>query len=143
MIFQKKGIEKKFKKFDENNTVIVADFDATLTTETSKSSWYALTQSKTMPEDFYKEMDELNNNYAPYSMDMLLLESVKENLMAEWAKKEFDVLLKYEYKEDCLKQAINENSNIVFRKGVKQFFKFLKKCKKNIVKNSSFKTIMF
>ena len=128
MIYQKKGTKNKFINFNVNNTVVVTDFDATLTTASCKSSWALLTESKTMPIEFYEQINKLNEKYAPYETDMLLLESVKENLTSEWSRKEFELLFNNEYKEKYLSDTISSSDTpIKFRKGVKQFLSFLNK----------------
>ena len=127
MIYYKKGTQNKFEKFNTNNTIIVTDFDATLTTASCKSSWALLTESKSIPEQLFNQIKSLNEKYAPYETDMLLLESVKENLTSEWSREEFNLLFNNEYNENYLIDAIKSSTSIKFRKGVKQFLSFLNK----------------
>lgn len=128
MIYHKKGIRKRFTNFTPDNTIVVADFDATLTTSSCKSSWALLTESNLIPESLKAEIKTLNEKYAPYETDMLLLESVKENLTTEWSKAEFDILFKHKYNENYLVDAFNSpQTNITLRKGVKEFLSLLNK----------------
>lgn len=128
MIYHKKGIRKRFANFNTTNTIVVADFDATLTTSSCKSSWALLTESNQIPDSLKNEILALNEKYAPYETDMLLLESVKENLATEWSKAEFNILFKHEYNENYLIDAFNApQTKITLRKGVKEFLSLLNK----------------
>lgn len=126
MIFVKKGTDNKLKTFNKDNLIIVADFDATLTTSNSKTSWSVLTESGSMPKEFYDEINTLYRKYAPFELDMLITESLKEDLMAEWSKVEFEALFKHKYKEECIQEAFEKNSHCIkLRKGVKNFLTLL------------------
>lgn len=126
MIYNKKGTKNKLKNFNIHNTIIVTDFDATLTTSNCKSSWSIIPESQNMPPEFYNNLNSLNRKYAPYEMDMLLLDSFKEFLTTEWTKNELNLLIDHNYNENNLIEAVNkENSPIKLRKGVKQIFSLL------------------
>lgn len=116
-------------KLTDNNYYVILDFDKTITSKNSIDSWMAVIDFDIYGEKCKKEIEELNNQYAPIELDYTLEEKVKEQYMIEWYQKSMDLLYHHKLTYLNLKKALQKNK-IEFRKGAKKFFKELKE--KNI-----------
>ncbi len=116
-------------KLTDNNYYVILDFDKTITSKSSIDSWMAVIDFDIYGEKCKKEIEELNNQYAPIELDYTLEEKVKEQYMVEWYQKSMDLLYNHKLTYLNLKKALEKNK-IEFRKGAKEFLKKLKE--KNI-----------
>lgn len=115
--------KEKIEKLNSNNFYILADFDNTITSKESKSSMGVINNSEVFDINFRNEHNELCIKYkekAIHSKDY----SVKNEMWNKTLRGFFELFKKYNLTEDLLKEIVN-NSNIRFREGFENLFKFL------------------
>ena len=107
-------------KINEENFYVVIDFDRTITSMESADSWDAAGDG--LPEGFKNELNKLYKKYGPIERDYRIKFEEKEKAMVEWYVKCMDLYYKYDLTRENLTNSI-ENSDLIFRKGVKKFLK--------------------
>lgn len=123
----KKEIQNLLPIKDLNNVYIVADFDRTLTDESSQSSWAVMCNSNLVPKSYSEDRQKLYSIYRPIEIDETIDLDFKMNAMKDWYEKHISLFVKYKMTEEIFEQ-IASNSNIMaFRPGVKEFIEFLHK----------------
>lgn len=118
--------EKKLKNFSFNssNFFVVSDFDRTLTTNDSLSSWSVLENPKFMDPNFQIRSLELMKQYYPFELDYSIDPVIKSHYMDKWYQKNMDLLYDYHLTHDILMDCV-KNSCLKFRDGAKIFLKKL------------------
>lgn len=135
-------IKNKFKKEGAKKLHILSDFERTLT--------YAFVNGKKVPSiisvlrenekylgsDYAKKAQALFEKYHPIEIDPKIPIKEKKKKMEEWWMTHFKLLIEKGLSKKHLKE-VAESGKIKLRKGVKEFFKTLKKYKIPIVIISS------
>ena len=120
-INNKEKIEEiKFNNYE--NFYVIADFDRTITSGNSASTWAVMANTNSVNDDYSKRRDELFNIYRPIEIDVNMSDEEKYPYMDTWWKKHINLFHEYGLKEDSIKDAINKKS-LVYRKGAKEFLK--------------------
>lgn len=107
-------------EINKQNVYIVIDFDKTITAANSADSWDA--SGCILGNNFKKDANELYEFYAPIELDYTLSFEEKEKYMIEWYGKCMDLYYQYKLTKDKLKQSV-QSSDLIFRKGAKEFIK--------------------
>lgn len=120
--------ENKIKRIidQKDNCCFFLDYDKTITTSDSEDSWAASANREAMGNKIADTLDKLYEKYAPIEVDYSLDTKQKEKYMVEWYSKCLDSY----YNNGLTKKQLEESilkSNIIFRKGVKDFFVRLEK----------------
>ena len=110
---------------DLKNIYVVADFDKTITTGSSKTSWSILASSNLVPSSYIKERDELYEYYRPIEVDEKMDLNKKVTLVREWFQKHIELFVKYKMSEEIFKIAATDLRVLNFRPGAKEFITFL------------------
>ena len=126
MIFIKEGTLKKINNWNDNSIHIVTDFDRTLTTGNSESSWGILSKSGLVTKEYMDERQKLYDYYRPIEIDEEMDYETKNRLMTEWWNKHIGLLIKYKMSEEIINKAANDIRVMEFRKGAKEFLKNMK-----------------
>ena len=105
-------------KINKENVCIVMDFDKTITDIKSQDSWDA--SSHMLGDNCKKEMKELYEYYAPIELNYNMNFKQKEQSMTEWYTKCMNLYYKYGMTNEKMEKSI-ESSNLIFRKGAKEF----------------------
>lgn len=113
-------INKLKEKMNLNNICIFLDFDKTITTGNSQDSWDASANIEVFGEDLSNDLDKYYEKYGPIELDYTIDVEEKEKYMEEWYEKCMDLYYEYHLTNDKLKKSI-DNSNLILRKGVKDF----------------------
>ena len=108
-----------------NNYYVVADFDRTITNGNSQTSWSILANSNLVPKEYVEERTKLYAKYRPIELDNSLEYAEKSKLIREWFKKHIELFVKYKISEDIFIKASKDLKIMEFRKGAKEFIKFL------------------
>lgn len=119
---------EKFKKTRESYCIFL-DYDRTITTAESDDSWAASANRKVVGDVIADNLDILYEKYSPIELDYTLDIKEKEQYMIEWYQKCMDLYHDNNLTKEMLNKSI-EKSNIILRKGVKEFL--LKLYKENI-----------
>lgn len=114
------------KNWTTDSIYILADFDRTLTSCTSNTSWSILSKSDIMCEEYCKERSALYDYYRPLEIDPALDYTTKNKLMIEWWNKHINLLIKYKLSESTIKEASKNVKVLKFRKGAKKFLETMK-----------------
>ena len=111
--------EDKIKNIDlkDDNYYIVIDFDKTLTSGASVTSWGLTAKSNGIGPDYTEKRMALFNKYRPLELDPKLTDDVKSKYMQEWIT---ELFFEYCLKETALKEAV-QNDYLIFRNGAKEF----------------------
>lgn len=121
MIIIKQGIEEKYKNWKDDSIYILTDFDRTITSGCSNSSWSILSKSGMVPEEYVLERQKLYEYYRPIEIDEELDYEIKNNLMTEWWNKHISLFIKYKMSEEVINKAANDLHVMSFREGAKEF----------------------
>lgn len=118
----------KVEKPNVNNLCIVMDFDNTITSEDSISSYGVFQEKKLMGEEYCKECIKLNSKYMKIEKNYKINKEIKKILMEEWVEKSINLLIKYHISQDIIDKVIF-TEKIKLRTGLKEFFLLMKKYK--------------
>ncbi len=106
------------------NICIITDFDHTLTSKNSKSSWDVLELSESVPEICKKESQKNKQYYLKKEKDYNLSFSKKSKYMKEWLEKNLAIFRKCGIFEKEIEAISNKKDVMKLRKGVKDFLKY-------------------
>ena len=114
--------EDKIKNIDlkDNNYYIVIDFDKTLTSDESVTSWGLTAKSNGIGPDYTEKRMALFNKYRPLELNPTLTDDVKSKYMQEWITAHIELFFEYHLKETALKEAVQKDY-LIFRDGAKEF----------------------
>lgn len=115
---------------EKEKLYVVIDFDKTITAFESADSWDA--SGKTLEENFLKEMNDLYQKYRPIEKDYTITLEEKTKAMQEWYEGCMNLYYKYKLTQEKLEKSIQQ-SNLIFRKGAKEFLKNLNKNKVPVI----------
>lgn len=122
MLYIKETSKEKIKNIKDDYSIIT-DFDNTLTSKSSKSTWSVLSN---VPKEYIEERKKQYNHYHPFELNQNIDYETKNKLMNEWWSKHINLFIKYKLSEEI----INEATKMEFRKGAKTFLEEMHK--KNI-----------
>lgn len=106
---------------------VVADFDRTITSGSSKTSWSILADSDLVSKSYVEERQNLYNRYRPIEIDENIDFNLRSLLIKEWFQKHIDLFIKYQLSEDIFNIAATNLRVMEFRQGAKEFLEFLYK----------------
>lgn len=121
------NVKKALPIKDLNSVYIVADFDRTITSGSSQTSWSVLSNSNLVPNSYKTERNELFDYYRPIEIDNTLDMEVKMQAMTEWFQKHIELFIKYQLTEEIFNQAATNLRVMELRNGAKEFLSFLHK----------------
>ena len=110
---------------DLNNVYVVADFDRTITTGNSQTSWAILADSNAVPESYALERKALYEYYRPLEISEEIDYSYKMEMMYEWFSKHIELFIKYKMPQAVFEDASKDIKIMQLRPHLKDFFKFL------------------
>lgn len=117
MIEFKGEIINKTNNWDDKSIYVITDFDRTLTTVISKSSWSIISASEVLPIDYNIEAKKLYEIYRSYEIDESMPFSERNRLMIEWWTKHINLFVKYGLKEKDIFEVLNDDTVLSFRDG--------------------------
>lgn len=121
----KQEVENKLPIKDLSNIYVVADFDRTISSNSSCTSWAVLANSDLVPDSYIQERTELYNRYRPIELDDSMDFDIRSQLVKEWFQKHIELFFKYEFSENIFIKAARDLRIMSFREGAKQFINFL------------------
>ena len=104
---------------------VVADFDRTITTGNSTTSWSILANSNLVPSSYVTERQALYEKYRPIEIDETMNLDLKMRLVKEWFQKHIELFPKYQISESIFEKAATDLRIMDFRHGAKEFIQFL------------------
>jgi len=121
MIYIDDQIKNKVNSLNHDKLYVVADFDRTITVNSSDNSWGILEKSNFVCEEYTKESEKLYNYYYPIEFDFSMDPVIKDKLMYEWWSSVISLFVKYGLREEVVNNATSNISVMQFRDGGKQF----------------------
>ena len=122
-------VNPKVKKYiplsDYDDVFVVADFDRTITTGSSKTSWSILAGSSLVPDSYISERQALFDHYRPIEISDSVDYDFKMNAMKEWFQKHIELFVKYKISEDIFRKAASDLRVMGFRPHALEFINFL------------------
>ena len=109
---------------DLNNLVVITDFDHTLTSFDSESTWGILDSKEVLPKDCIKKCEEFKNYYLPIENNFDLSFDIKNKLMNDWYTNHLNLFIKYKLNEKVLNDITSNKYCLKFRKSADRFLKF-------------------
>lgn len=107
-----------------NNLYVIADFDHTITSSFSKSSWGVLETATFLPDDCLMQCEKYRNYYIPLEKSLNISFDEKSKLMNDWLTKNLNLFIKYKLTKEEIDNISDENC-MILRDGMMEFFKFL------------------
>ena len=105
---------------EDNNYYVVIDFDKTLTSGESVTSWGLTAKSNGIGPDYTEKRMALFNKYRPIELDTSISDDVKTKYMQEWITAHINLFFEYHLKETALIDAVKKDY-LIFRDGAKEF----------------------
>lgn len=127
MIIIKENTLERIKTWTKDNSYILIDFDYTITSKSSASSWNLLSRSGIVPEEYVEKRQELYNHYGPLELDETIPVKDKTSYMNEWWTKHLNLLINYKISEETMNKAISNPTAMTLRQGAKEFFELTNK----------------
>lgn len=107
-------------KLNKNNMYVVIDFDKTITSTDSTDSWDAA--GKKLSEEFHGKLNNLYEKYRPIEINYKITFEEKNNAMEIWYNECMNMYYQYKLTKQKLIDGV-KNSNLILRKGAKEFLK--------------------
>lgn len=127
MIIIKENTLDKIKTWTKDNTYILIDFDYTITSKTSDTSWNILSKSGIVPKEYVKKRQDLYNRYGHLEIDETISLKKRTNYMNEWWTKHLNLLINYKISEETMNKVISNPTVMTLRDGAKEFFELTNK----------------
>lgn len=115
----------EINSWEDSDTYVVADFDRTLTSSTSVTSWGLFSATKKVPEGFMQKEQALYEHYRPIELDNSISYAEKNFLMNEWWTTLIMSLNEFGLTENDIDNLMTESGLITFRDGAKELFQSL------------------
>lgn len=112
----------KLSSLDLTESFMIFDFDRTITTYDSPTSWSAIESSQLLPNSYIQYSKELYDYYRKFEIDNNINSELKQQLMEEWTSKQLE-LLSMGINKELFEHLLKYSSNIKFRKGIDKFYK--------------------
>ncbi len=126
-MFIKDNIKSSLPIKDLSNIYVVADFDRTITNDSSETSWSILADSPYVPKEYIEDRKKLYSFYRPIELDENMEINLKTFLMKKWFLEHIELFIKYKISEDIFNNAAKDSKIMEFRPGAKEFIAFLHK----------------
>lgn len=81
--------------FNKRISYILCDFDRTISTHTSSTSWGIFRTSKYVPKSYQDDSNKLFGKYRPIELDNKIDSSIKKEYMKRWAMEQASLFSKY------------------------------------------------
>lgn len=119
--------EKILKELDNNITFVISDFDRTITSFESSTSWSIFNNSCLVDNGFKEESKSLYDYYRIKELDTSISLSDKRRYMADWTDEQVKLFSKYNINKNKFYEIIDESNGLVLRKDFVDFARRLNK----------------
>jgi len=113
------------KLLNKSNFDIVSDFDRTITSSDSLTSWGIIGGRGVLPKEYDFERNSLYNYYRPIELDNRIDDAIKMVAMNDWFSKHFDLFIKYKLNKTQIVDILSDRKIMSFRNGFLEFFNYL------------------
>lgn len=125
MIKYNENIIEELKSWQDEDYFVIADFDRTLSSSDSVTSWGIFGASQKVPKEFNERERELYNFYRPIEIDKSIPFAQKSAYMTKWWSDLIMSLKEFAFSESDIKHLMTDSSLITFRQGAKEYLRSL------------------
>lgn len=118
---------KKVNDINQNNFYVVADFDKTITSKNSNTTFSLFSKSGFYPQEYLNDRNRNYEHYRPLELDPNINNSEKEKITRKWQEGSYKLMLKYKVKEADIKRILSDPCSLTLRSGAVSFIKDLNK----------------
>ncbi|MDP4267643.1 MAG: haloacid dehalogenase-like hydrolase [Bacteroidota bacterium] len=127
IFFDDDRVENIIKDWTKENIHIVTDFDRTLTSGDSGTSWSLISHAGILPEGYNIRRQEYYEYYRPIEINAAMPIEQKKEEMTLWWVKHLELLAEYKLKENVFDNITKGQSSIQFRDGAQELLYFCRK----------------
>lgn len=110
---------------NQNDYYVVADFDKTITSGASMTSWSILAKSEEVPSEYISDRQVLYDKYRPIELDTSLDRDYVNREMYTWFKSHAELFVKYKITEEIFNKTALDKRKMEFRPHAQEFLKYL------------------
>lgn len=121
VFFGGQNIDSIIKNMNKKNIHIVTDFDRTITSGDSKSSWSLFAYSGYMPAQYIEKREELYKIYRPVENNLSISREYREEKMKEWWDKHLEILVEYNLSEKIVQSIAFDEKHMHLRDDAAEF----------------------
>ena len=125
MIEINKQANSKLDDISLDNFYVIADFDKTITTKKSNTTFSLFSKSGFYPKEYLKERNLNYNYYRPIELDITLSDKEKYKVVKEWQEASYKLMLKYRVKESDIPKILDQEDSLILRNGAIDFINYL------------------
>ena len=125
MIEINKNSNSKLNDINLDNFYVIADFDKTITSKQSNTTFSLFSKSGFYPEEYLKERNANYNHYRPLELDVNITEEEKSKIVKEWQEASYNLMLKYKVKESDILKILENDDALTLRDGAINFINYL------------------
>lgn len=125
MISIKENTLERISHWTNDSIYILADFDHTITSKDSITSWGILENSNIMPDEYKIERIKLLEQYRPIEIDETISFNERKTAMNDWWSKHLELFVKYHLSEETIIKEASKPNIMTLRAGAKEFLEKL------------------
>lgn len=112
------------EKINLTDTFVLADFDKTLTTSQSPTTWGIISQGTLLPKDYEETCNNLYEKYAKYELDIHTPFKERCEKVAYWYQTHIDIAKEAKISKSLVDEILNTEKLMALRPGAKEFLEF-------------------
>lgn len=126
MVIKQENLSEKLERINKDNVFVIADFDKTITTKNSNTTFSLFSKSGFYPGEYAHDREALYQYYRPIELDPSISDEDKYRYMKEWQERAYGLLLKYQVRESDIERIIDNPDLINLREYAVEFMRYLK-----------------
>lgn len=127
MVNIKENAREKVADINRNNFYVVADFDKTITSKNSNTTFSLFSKSGFYPEEYLADRNKNYEYYRPLELNPKIDIKEKEKIVRKWQEASYKLMLKYKVKESDIIKILSDPKALTLRDGAVSFIKSLNK----------------
>lgn len=129
--------KKKLSELNADEMFVVADFDRTITTINSKTTFSLYSLCGLYGKEYERERMAVHDHYRPIELDTSISQEEKFELMKEWAITSYNLMIKYKVKESDIARIAKQKEFLELRSGAIEFINTLNRLGIPLIINSA------
>ena len=117
--------KKKFNDISLDNFYVIADFDKTLTSKDSNTTFSLFSKSSFYPKEYLEERNRNYEYYRPLELDPKINDEEKIQIVKKWQESSYKLMIKYKVKQSDIFKILENKNALLLRKGAKEFINSL------------------
>lgn len=137
MVKINKQANRKIEEIDKNNFYVVLDFDKTLSTKNSATTFALFGKSGFYGDEYNVKRSKNYDYYRPLELNPNIPSDEKFALMKKWQEASYQLMLEYKVRESNIKKIITTTNLLELREGAVSFINLLNSNDIPIIINSA------